>query len=162
MRVGAADREFVEHVARHMRPGDVREFLPLTHAATPAELADLMVQLYSDHDAGYSFHDDQGPVGIGAMVEGRPNVVTLLFFATERFAGIALPVARFTKQRLFPTYRRDGVHRIEAVSIDGYDEAHRWIKLVGMKHEAALHGYGKGGETYHQFAWVDDRVRPTG
>lgn len=156
MKTDRATPEYVRHVAENMRAGDHREFLPLTFAETPEALAELMVSMYADHPAGYSFHDEFGPVGIGAMVEGRPNVVTLLFFATDRFPGIALEVARFTRRRLFPRYRAAGVHRIECVSIDGYDDAHRWINMVGMNREAALPGYGKGGETYHQFAWVKE------
>lgn len=162
MRVDTARPGYVRYVADRMRAGDIREFLPLTHVETAADLAELMVKLYSDHPDGLSFHDETGPIGIGAMVMGRPNVVTMLFFATDRFPRIAYPLARFTKKNLFPRYREAGVHRIEAVSIDGYHEAHRWIRLVGMSHEAALRGYGKGGETYHQFAWVAEDVRSPG
>ena len=32
--------------------------------------------------------------------------------------------------------------------------AHRWIGLLGLEHEATLPGYGRGGETFELFAWV--------
>lgn len=149
----------VRHVAEHMRKADVREFLAVSFAETRAELADLLVERYAAHRSVICFFDDEEPVGVGALIEGRPNVTTLLFFATDRFASVALGIARFTKHRLFPRYREAGVHRIEAVSIEGHDSAHRWIEMVGLKREAVLPGYGKNGEAYHQFAWVADGVR---
>jgi hypothetical protein len=162
MKIEAASRSHVAHVAHRLRAGDLREFLPLSYAETESELAEILTQMWSDHPAGFAFLSDDGePIGIGAMVEGRPNVVTLLFFATDRFNEIALPLARYSKRDLFARYISNGVHRIECVSIDGYEEAHRWIRLVGMQHEATMPGYGKGGETYHQFAWVADD-RPIG
>ena len=35
-------------------------------------------------------------------------------------------------------------------------EVHRWVELLGLKREAVMPKYGKGGETYIQFAWVAD------
>ena len=107
-------------------------------------------------------HDEQGPVCIGGGIEHRPNVVTLLLFATDRFPYVALSLTRFVTRSLFTQYRNAGVHRIEAVSMVGHDEAHRWIETLGLKREAVLRGYGKNGETFLQFAWVADHVRPAG
>src|SRR5690606_23608090 len=94
------------------------------------------------------------PVAAGAMVGARPNVITLMFFATDDFPKIALPLTRFITKNLFQKYRDNGVHRIECVSIEGYDEAHRWIKILGLHHEAVFPGFGKNGEAFHQFAKV--------
>lgn len=156
MRIEAARAEDARYVAERMRAKDVAEFLPLSRCETASELADLMVEQFGDHPAGYTFHLDE-PIAVGAMVEGRPNVVTLLFYATDRFPEIALPLAKFTRRVLFPRYREGGVHRIECVSIDGYEEAHKWIRLLGLDHEAEMPGFGRGGETYHQFAWWERR-----
>ena len=160
MMIDVPSVEHVRYVADHIRPKDAEEFLAVSFANTPAELADTLVQRYGGHHEAYAFSDDDGtPVGVGAMVEGRPNVITLMFFATERFAKLALPIARFTKHRLFPNYRDAGVHRIECVSIAGYEHAHKWIRLCGMKEEGVFRGFGKNGEAFHQFAWVADDVR---
>ena len=160
MMIDVPSVEHVRYVADHIRPKDAEEFLAVSFANTPAELADTLVQRYGGHHEAYAFSDDDGtPVGVGAMVEGRPNVITLMFFATERFAKLALPIARFTKHRLFPNYRDAGVHRIECISIAGYEHAHKWIRLCGMKEEGVFRGFGKNGEAFHQFAWVADDVR---
>lgn len=160
MRIDGTTRESVLHVALNMRQSDVDEFLAMSHAHDRRVLAALLIDKYENHADGFCFSSDDGePIGVGAMVYARPNVVTLMFFATEKFASIANPLAKFTKQRLFPQYRETGVHRIECVSMAGYTTMHRWIRLVGLQEEAVMRGYGRNGETFHQFAWVKDDVR---
>lgn len=157
MRVEDPSAAHVRYVADRMRDKDVEEFLPLSFATNRAELADLMVEKYGASVYAYCFSDGDEPVAVGAMVEARPNVITLMFFATDAFPKLALQIARFARQRLFPNYRAAGVHRIECVSIDGYEAAHRWIEILGLKREGGpMRGFGKGGETFHQFAWVKE------
>lgn len=152
----AVDLTFVAYV---MRTRDVAEFSAVNPVDNPIELAALLCARYSGRHDTFCVYDGDEPVGIGAMVEGRPNVITLMFFATDMFPKIVLGLTKFIKRELFPSYRKSGAHRIECVSIDGHVETHRWIETLGLKHEAALRGYGKNGETFHQFAWVADHVR---
>lgn len=158
MRIEAPTREQVAYVARNMRKADEKEFLALSFAEDRYELIEMLTKLYGNSTIAIGAADDAGPIAVGAMVEARPNVSTLMFFATERFPHIALPLTRFIRQRLFPLYRGRGTHRIECVSIDGYDAAHRWIEILGLKREAVLRGFGKRGEAFHQFAWTADDV----
>lgn len=154
MRVEETTPENVRFVAERMRDSDFREFSAVSHAKTRQQLADVMVDIYGDHPGGMCAYAGGEPAAIGALVEGRPNVMTLMFFATEAMADIAVPLTRFIRNSVFPRYRDEGVHRIECISIDGYEEAHRWIEILGLKLEAEFPGYGKGGETFLQFAWV--------
>ncbi len=145
----------VQFVAEAMRQQDADEFLAVSFHKTREELAASLVDRYAGSEDTYCFSLDDGtPVAVGAMVEGRPNVITLMFFATELFGLIALPLARFTTKRLFPRYFEAGVHRIECISIDGYDDNHRWIELLGLHREAVLTAFGKDRQTFHQFALV--------
>lgn len=145
----------VRHVADNMRDKDAAEFLAVSFHKTRQELADSLVERYARGADTYCFSLDDGtPVAVGAMVEGRPNVITLMFFATDRFGEIALPLARFTKRQLFPRYFAAGVHRIECISIDGYSDNHRWIALLGLNWEAEFPCFGKDGQKFHQFALV--------
>lgn len=160
MIVSAPTFRHVRAVASQMRAKDRTEFMAVSSASTHADLVERLVQLYGDNDATYCFSDDDGePIGAGAMIEARPNVVTLMFMATDRFNTIALPLAKFCRRRLFPKYRALGVHRIECIALDGYDENHRWIEMLDMEREGVLRGFGRNGETFHQFAWVADYVR---
>lgn len=154
MRIDVTTPENVRHVAERMRASDYREFAALSHARNCAEMADVLTAAYGNHPSGICASHGSEPVAVGAMVEGRPNVMTLMFFATDEFPKIALPLTRFITKNLFEKYRAEGVHRIECVSIEGYDAAHRWIKLLGLQLEAVFPGYGKGGEAFMQFAWV--------
>jgi len=150
---------YVRHIAERMRDKDVEEFLAVTHASTREELAESLVARYTDHPHGFVFlHDDGEPVAMVAMIFQRPNVVTLTFFATDRFPEIAISVTRFATKNLFPEYMAAGVHRIECASIEGYAHAHRWIQMLGMNEEGRFPGWGKNGEAFHQFAMLSDRV----
>jgi len=159
MRIDAASPASVAAVAQAMRAADVREFMALAPARDRVELAENLVSQWGHSEHAICASDETGPVSIGAMVPGRRNVVTLLFFATDRFPGIAIDLTRFVTRRLFPRYRERGVHRMECVSIAGHEAAHRWIQLLGLEREAEMPGYGQGGETFLQFAWVSDAVR---
>lgn len=163
MKIDAPLRADVRHVAENMRQKDIVEFRAVSRAESTDELAEALVERYGDRgDTICARLDDGTPVAIGAMIESRFNVVTLLFFATDDFPQIAMALTKFIVQRLFPRYRNAGVHRIECVSHVAYVEAHRWIETLGLEKEAEMPGYGRNGETYFQFAWVDDRVRQTG
>jgi hypothetical protein len=162
MKLDAPSYDTVRRVAENMRAGDVREFLAVSPAETPAALVDGLVLRYGDAPDAFGFYDDdRTPIAVGAMVQHRPNVVTLAFFATDEFPRIAADVAKFARRSLFPSYQKRGVHRIECISIEGYEAAHRWIEMLGLTQEAVMPGYGRGGETYLQFAWVAD-ASPTG
>ena len=163
MKIDAPLRADVRHVAENMRQKDIVEFRAVSRAENTDELAEALIERYGDRgDTICARLDDGTPVAVGAMIESRFNVVTLLFFATDDFPQIAMALTKFIVQRLFPRYRNAGVHRIECVSHVGYTEAHRWIETLGLEKEAEMPGYGRNGETYFQFAWVDDRVRQTG
>lgn len=154
MRIEGATPDQIAYVARHMRARDRAEFMPLSPARSHIELCELLVQNYGSRLDVIAACDGNEPVAIGGLIQHRPNVATLLMYATDRFPAIAHPLTRFIRKCLFPAGRETGVHRIEATSIAGYDEAHRWIEMLGLQREAELPGYGRGGETYISFAWV--------
>lgn len=155
MKLDAPTPGDVRRVAEQMRERDVAEFLAVAHVETKADLVEALTARYGDAPDAICAFADGDPVAVGAMVQARPNVVTLAFFATDRFPEIALELTKFIRNRLFARYRADGVHRIECISMEGYEDAHRWIGLLGLKQEAVMPRYGKGGETYVQFAWVE-------
>lgn len=158
MRIDRATPETIRAVAERMRERDVVEFAATSFAATRDQLTDDLVRRYAELPGVICASNAGGPVAVGATIEARPNVLTLLFFATDAFPGIALGLTRFIRQRLFPAQRAAGVHRIECVSIDTHIDAHRWIEILGLRREAEMPGYGKAGETFYQFAWKADHV----
>lgn len=153
MRIDPATPANIVDVARRMRDRDFTEFSAVSEAENREQLAEQLLARYGHRGDAICASLDR-PVAIGAMVLARPGVATLMFFATDEFRRIALPLTRWIKWELFPRYREADVHRIECASIEGHDEAHRWIELLGLRREAVMPGYGKGQETFHQFAMV--------
>lgn len=162
MKIDAPSRAEIHSAALAMRPRDYDEFSALAFADSREALADVLADRYGGRDDTFCAFVDEEPIAVGAMVQGRPNVVTLMFFATERLPEIGMALTRFITQRLFPAYRAKGVHRIECVSLAGYEDVHRWIETLGLRREAGpFPGFGKNGEAFIQFAWVAD-ASPTG
>lgn len=158
----ATDNDIIAVTCR-LRASDAIEFFSVARPGGPVRwMADLQARLAATPGMIVARADDGEPVAVGAVVEQRANVGTLLFLATDRFPEIALPLTRFIRQRLFPSMRAAGVHRLECVSIAGHTAAHRWVKALGLTQEAVMPGYGRGGETFIQFAWVAEHVRAAG
>lgn len=153
MKISDATAMDVAFVAWNMREQDQREFMALSHFNDQAGLATDLGQRFVTAAPICAFLEEE-PVAIGACFELRPNVISLGFFATDKFPSVAIALTRFIKDRLLPEYKKAGVHRIECLSIEGNDSAHRWLNTLGLSKEASFPGYGKAGETFHQFAWV--------
>ena len=162
MKIDAPSRGDILAVALALRERDYAEFSALSFAEDRASLAGALADRYAGKSDTFCAYAGDDPVAVGAMVMGRPGVVTLMFFATDRIPEIGLALTKFITQRLFPAYRAIGVHRIECVSLEGYEEVHRWIEILGLRREAGpFKGFGRGGEAFVQFAWVAD-ASPTG
>lgn len=169
MIVEAATLRQVRAVAEQMRERDREEFMAVSPFHSYGELVDGLVERYGHHNdvivacrpltaSELESHSDpvmrHKPVAVGGLIHHRPNVASLLFFATEGLHIIGSDLTRFIRQRLFPAYRKNGTHRIECVSLDGYDEVHRWLEVLGLEQEARLSKFGRDGQDYVQFAWV--------
>ena len=152
MRIEEATYETTHQVALAMREPDYLEFSAVSAATSRVALAeDLANRLSGAGLVGYSGDD---PVCVGVVVVSRPNVVSLGFFATDRFPEIGLGITRYIKNTLFPKLRDAGIHRIEAVSMSTHTEAHRWLEALGLSQETGeMRGFGKNGESFIQFAW---------
>lgn len=162
MKIEPASQDDVFTVAIGMRQGDYEEFSAVSFANNRAELAAILAERYGGHpDVLCGWRGNQ-PACIGGLVMARPNVVSLLFFGTDDFPRIGLGVTRFIRRELFPRYEAAGVHRFEAVSMATHNEAHVWLKTLGLEPETdPLAGYGRKGEAFIQFSRVRD-VRPAG
>ena len=159
--VEPATQEDVYRVALAMRERDFAEMSAVARVDVRKHLATQLSARYGNRPDILCGKVDGEPVCIGGTIEAWPNVMSLLFFATDDFPKIGLTITRFIKKELFPRYFEAGVHRIQAISLDGYVEVHDWLRSLGLEEEAVFPAYGKGGETFLQFAAVRD-VRPSG
>jgi hypothetical protein len=137
------------------RERDRLEFGAATGIRQPDELAQWMGTRYGQIDGMLTATDDEGePICIGGALHIRPGSCALLFYATDRFPEIGLPMTRFIKRRYFPQLEAAGYHRIEAITSASYPEMHKWLEVLGMKREGLLRAYGAGGEDFVQYAKV--------
>lgn len=157
--IRVATAEQIYDVALNMRERDFQEFIGTSVYDTREELAQDLARRYGGRDDVLCVSIDDEPICIGGTVETWPGVMTLLLFATDEFHRVGLEVTRFVSKRLFPGYEASGIHRIQAISLAGYDEIHDWLRTLGLREEATLTRFGKEGQDYVQFARVTD-VRP--
>lgn len=153
VRIERATPAEIEYVARNMRQRDFEEFSALSWENGREALARDLAHRFSERSDTLCAALDE-PIAIGMTVLNRPRVITLGFFATDRFPEIAIGVTRFVRE-LLERFESVGVHRIEAVSLDGHEQAHRWLGLLGLEPETGpLRNYGRSGETFKQFVRV--------
>lgn len=153
--IDVASTRQVYQVARHMRERDFTEFRALASTDDRTELARVLAKRYADREDVLCAALGGEPVCIGGVIEFWPGVVTLVFFATDAFPKVALTVTRFIRQQLFPRLEQAGVHRIQAIALAAHDDTHGWLRTLGLSQETGpMHGYGKRGEAFIQFARV--------
>lgn len=157
MRIETATGADVRTVALAMRERDFTEFSAVNAADTREGLAEALTAHYGGgREDVLAVFDRDEPVAIAATIEWRPRSISLLFFATDAFPKVALGFTRFVVRELFPRYKAAGIHRIEAISLAGYSETHRWLETLGLRQETGpMMCIGKRGEAFVQFAWFE-------
>jgi hypothetical protein len=156
MKIETATESDIRFVASRMREADLREFCAVNDASDRWGLTELLVQSYgARRDLIVAMTDEENPVAVGGLIPVRPNVVSLLFFATDEFRAVARGLTRWIKAELFPRLMAEGV-RIECWSQADHHVAHRWIEHLGLTRRYEDKGFGKAGETFVLFTWVKD------
>ena len=164
MKIEPARPEDIYEVAVAMRGRDYEEISCLYPTESRRDLAMALVARYGGRpDILCGFWHNQ-PVCIGGFIEVRPRVISMMLFATADFPKIGLGITRFTTRQMMPRLEAAGVHRFEAVSLDGYTEVHAWLGVLGLRQETApLRNFGKNGESFILFSKVIDATdRPAG
>ena len=139
----------VMYVAHHMRDWDRREVFAGRFSDDPDTLAmDIM-----RHGHSWVVGDERAIAVVGA-VEILPGGWSVLMFSTDEFPKIALSLTRFIKKRMIPLMIGWGARWAECRSVEGHDQAHGWLEVLGAKRDRdPLLNYGKNGETFFRFAW---------
>lgn len=162
MKIDVAAPGDIRAVALAMRDRDVAEFSAISFADTREELAVALESRYEGNPSVMCARWKDQPACIGGAIETRPGVVSLLFFATDDFPRLALPMTRWLRNELFPRLLGEGgVHRIEAIALDGRKDVRAWLYTLGLQPETGpLFGYGKRGEPFIMFSKVVDVRSP--
>lgn len=147
--------ENIYEVAANMRAEDAREIFATRWSDDPHNLTNHCLPA---EDFAWVFGDEDGPIAVVGAVPSWPQVWSVFMFATNRFAKIGLGLTRHVKRVMIPAMVDVGVHRASCYSIEGHDEAHRWLKVLGASIGHSCKFFGKGGETFHCFEWTLDKV----
>jgi|TARA_R110000822_G_scaffold7025_3_gene29103 hypothetical protein len=148
-----AEPQDIFDVAQNMRVRDFEEISSLRYVQDRDELAYNIANQISEFETVYVVGDTE-PVAIVSYIPVRPGVWNLGMFATDKFKSVGLYLTKRIIRDIIPALDRAKAHRIEAFSIEGYDEVHDWLEFLGLEEECTLSSYGKNGEDFKVFSWV--------
>jgi hypothetical protein len=136
-------------VAERMREWDAREVYAGRWTDDPADVARDVASCRM----GWSVSADGAPAAVLGARPIHPGVWSVWMFATPAWPRVSLSVTRFVKRVMIPALRATGAHRAQCASIEGHEEAHRWLEFLGAVRESTLHRFGRNGEDFHLYRW---------
>lgn len=145
----------VNWICHHLRDWDRKEIFAARWSDDPDDMAiDTMTWLRGQYVFVARNRDTEMPVALVGARQRWPGVWSPWMFATDDFGAIALPLTRWCKTRMIPELKSLGMRRADCMSIEGHDEAHRWMTMLGAKMLPQPYtNYGKDGETFYCFVW---------
>jgi hypothetical protein len=154
MRVVPVTPDNIRFVAERMRERDLAEFSATSYFGDRENAAQYLVDNYAEYPGLECVTLDDGtPVGIGGVIWLRPNVGSMLFFATDDFDKIVVSLTRHAAKNIYAPAKAVA-HRIECFSLATYTQMQQWVEVFGLRPEATLRQYGKNGEDFIVYAWV--------
>lgn len=145
----------VQHICLNLRASDVREAWALRgDEPTRQARLDLANHVFacgvSAPWAQVAALDE--PVAVFIAAPRTPTTCDAIFLATERWCEVSLAFSRHAKRVIMPALKKAGITRVEA-RVWKRHEACRWVEWLGAQVETVIEGYGKGGESFVQYAW---------
>lgn len=141
------------YVVENMRDWDRREVFAGRWTDDPYPVAAELAAC----DFAWLAGTDRPIAAVGAFPKW-PGVWSVLMIATDEFRSIHLSLTKFVKRVIIPTLVESGAHRAECHSLEGHEEAHRWLELLGARREGTCYGYGRNGENFHCYVWSREDV----
>jgi RimJ/RimL family protein N-acetyltransferase len=138
------------YVATFMRDADRGEIFAGRWRTDPNQLA---VDCTAIGDFGWVAKKNGTPIAVVGAVPVHPGVWSVFMFATDDFRQISISLTKFVKRVMIPALVQSGAHRAECKSMEGHEEAHRWLELLGAEREATHPEYGRNRETFHTYVW---------
>ncbi len=118
-------------------------------------MAESLALRYSQEENVYSVGtDEDGPIAIICYLPQRKGVWSLGLFATDDFLKVGAFLTKRIIRDIIPSLDQANAHRVEAHSIDGYEEVHNWLRFLGLDEETTIHGMGRNGEDFKVFSYV--------
>lgn len=150
------------HVCVHMREWDRREVYATRFDDSPLSLAREVVSV--GRFGWIAYVDDAPAVVLGANPLW-PGVWNVFMLATDDFHKVRFSLVRHVRRVMFPALVAVGAHRAQCFSLEGHEDAHAWMVLLGAKPGEPIPEYGRDRETFVPFVWTRPdvlRQRPRG
>lgn len=141
-------------VAKNMREWDKKEIYATRWNDDPSDVAQDCVWL---GEFGWIASDPE-PIAVIGAGPCHPGVWNVHMFATDNFSKIAISLTKFVKRVIIPSLAASGAHRVECKSMDGHEDAQRWLEFLGAQRESTLPEYGREAEDFHLYVWRRDNV----
>lgn len=151
MTLDRLDYNGVYSVAENMREWDRREIYATRWNEDPADLATDAMRAF---EFGWLASGGETPIAVIGGIPMHPGVWSVFMFATPEFHKIRVAMTRFALRQLKPVLT-NVAHRIECRSMEGHEDAQNWLELIGFSRESSIPKYGKNGETFHLYAWIN-------
>lgn len=142
------------HIVRNLRDLDREEIGAVRFELWP----DLLNQLCAIRDFQWVWAVDGEPASILGAWPMWPGVWSVYAMGTDAFPARAM--TKHIRRVMMPAMIEAQAHRAQCASIATHETAHRWLEGLGARRESVMPGYGSGGETFINFVWTLDDVRP--
>ncbi len=156
MRTGEMNPLDALHVATHMRDWDRKEIFATRWNDDVNDLAEDCCMVGS---FAWVVYGETEPVALVGAHPVHPGVWGVWMFATDNFHQVSISLTKFVKRVMIPALVKAGAHRAECKSMEGHEEAHKWLEFLGAKRESTLKEFGKDGQDFHTYVWRREDVR---
>ena len=140
----------VRHVARNLRAWDRQEIFATRNDDDPDALAAAALGCGRISWVAGRGEDPIAAYGCAPLWQG---VWSMWLFATDEFHQIGIGVTKMVTRSIVPMMFDAGAHRLEARSMEGHDDAQRWLEVIGARREATLKAFGREGQDFHIYTW---------
>ena len=103
--------------------------------------------------------DSHIPVALFGMVQTGPGIGVAHMFGTDELTlDHARQIADRVRNVATPIMIDRGIHRVEALSLENYHWAHRFLRRAGARVEGPRAALGKNGENFTCFVWLKKEI----
>lgn len=141
-------------IAQNMREWDRREIYATEWDEDPVSFTNKTLAI---SDCSWIFGLERPIATIGAWPVW-PGHWRVWMYGTNEFGQIGKRLTKFAQKTIIPAIVVDGFVRAECYSMVGHEEAHKWLRHLGAKPEATVRQYGKGGEDFIVYRWLQEDV----
>lgn len=138
-----------------MREDDRREIFAIRPHDSPVQLAWESYHYIRNNGRGRIAWHKQRPAAVAAFTEAWPGHWNVWMFGTNDFRAAAVPLIRWIRSEAREILSVCKGHRLEADSLFDHHDAHRMMRALGAKEESRMPRYGKGGEEFIKFVWLN-------